>query len=445
MGTSTNEPTSTGSDDDGTGSMPGAEFCPPTLSAEANDWRAEYDVLFADTESMRGYLEGFLEGSGHWGQTYTLRSLLLMYELTGALEYLHELVWQAYRLEELAVDGVTWPTGVCGNTFAHTTVVIDARIVEPLLRAAWWMQHSRLADDPVGPIDGLDLGGSTYGEVAQRIADLSTAVLASHEPSLRMIAAETFGPHEGEPSEYYRFPQSYDCVAGEVMPFNYANSAGTAYAALWRLTGDDAARDHAQRLMTFWWNRTYAYEPSPDSSRSRWWGYRGSLTERFDPDAFPGAAAHRPEDVGHADMSSSFAAAVYAMGLPGQNATRIDQVSLASKRWIDRAIANDTNPAYYITNDDTDGEWPDMFDHLPMSCYRSSILTDLAALAPTYLTNDNGDFRRGHIENIAELAYFSEFSKNGPACGPSCGDGTCNGPEDCIGCPEDCGACPRGC
>jgi hypothetical protein len=427
-----------------TGTSDASEFCTPQLGVDAVAWRAEYDVLFADKASMRSYLDALPSGSGHWSQTYTLRSFVLMYELTGELEYLHELIWQAHRLEELAVDGVTWPTGVCGNTFVHPTVVIDARFVEPLLRGAWWMEHSRLADDPVPPIDDLDLGGDTYADVAGGIAELASAVLAGHEPDLRSIAAEAFGPHEGQPSEYYRFPASYDCVAGELMPFNYANSAGSAYAALWHLTGDASAREHAERLMTFWWNRTYAHEPRAGASLSRWWGYRGSLTERFDPDAFPGDDDHRPEDAGHADMSSSFAALSFALGLEGQNGTRIDQVALASKRWIDRAVADGTAPSYYITNDDTNGEWRDLFDHLPMACWRSSILTDLAALAPLHLTDAAGDFRRSEIENLAELAYLSEYSAT-LACGPRCGDGTCNGPEDCVGCPEDCGPCPSSC
>jgi len=195
----------------------------------------------------------------------------------------------------------------------------------------------------------------------------------------------------------------------------------------------------------FWWNRTHAYEPSPGSTRSRWWGYRGKTGEKFDPDAFPGDSDQRPDDDGHADMTSSFAATMYAFGLEGQNGTRIDQVAIASKRWIDRAIGNGTNPAYYITNADTDGDWDQVFDHLPMSCYRPSILEALEPLAATELTNDSGGFRRQYAENIAELAFFHEFAQTDPACGPSCGDGVCNGPEDCVGCPQDC-ACPvEGC
>lgn len=36
---------------------------------------------------MRTYLDAFPEGAGHWGQTYTSRSMMLMYELTGELDY----------------------------------------------------------------------------------------------------------------------------------------------------------------------------------------------------------------------------------------------------------------------------------------------------------------------------------------------------------------------
>jgi hypothetical protein len=435
--------------DDGSSSDSGsgdtAEFCEPMLTAEAASWRAEYDALFSNTESMRTYLGDLPRGSGHWGQSYTLRSFALMYELTGDLSYLHELLYQTMLLREIAEGGVTWPTGVCGNTFSEPTVVIDTRLLEPMLRAAWWMKNSRLADDPVPTIDDRDFGGLTYGEVADEIAALAAAVLGSHEGDMRSISSESFGPYDGSASEYYRFASSYTCVSGDVMPFNYANSAGTAYARLYQLTGDEAALGHAERLMIFWWNRTYAYEPSPGATRSRWWGYRGKTSESFDPAAFPGDADQRPEDDGHADMSSSFAATMYALGLEGQNGTRIDQLAMTSKRWIDRAVSNATSPAYYITNDDTDGEWTDLFDHLPMSCYRVGILDELSALAPAHLTDSDGAYRRSHLENIAELAYFTEFAGTAPACGPSCGDGVCNGPEDCVGCPDDCGTCPTAC
>ncbi len=437
--------TGSGSSDSGaadstTGDAQAVEFCPPALTADALAWKAEFDAFFVDPDSMRRYLDDFPTGSGHWGQTYTLRALVLMYELTGDTDYLDEIVWQSVALAELAEGGVTWPTGVCGNTFEHPTVVIDARLVAPLLRAAWWMANSRLADDPVPALEGADVEGKTYGDIADDIGALATAVLASHEGDLRTVASEDFGPYDGEPSEYYRFPNSYACVAGELMPFNYANSAATAYAALWRLTADPEARAHAERLTVFWWNRTYAHEPSAGSSISRWWGYRGKLGERFDPDAYPGDDDQRPEDVGHADMSSSLAADVYALGLEGLNATRMDQVALTSKRWVDRAL-DDPFPSYAITGDDNDGEWSDLFDHLPMSCYRASILSDLAAEAPVHLTNDSGDYRRATLENLAEFAFFSEFAGTAPACGPTCGDGICNGPEDCVGCPDDCGAC----
>ena len=435
-----------GDDDDDvdeTGGEAANEFCPPTLTDAAQAWREEYDVFFADPASMRTYIETLPTGTGHWGQSYTLRSIVLMYELTGDLAYLHELMWQTEQLRIQAGGDATWPTGVCSNTFNHTTVVIDARFLVPMLRGAWWMVSSRLADDPIPVIDGVDFGGMTYGEYADVIAQLAQDVLAGHEGRIQTIGSESFGPLEGESSEYYTFPGSYSCVAGDVMPFNYANSAGNAYAELWHLTGDEAAREHAERLHAFWWNRTYAYEPSPGSTRSRWWGYRGKTNENFDPDAFPGDSDQRPEDDGHADMSSSFALRVYAFGLEGQNGTRIDQVAMASKRWIDRAVNNGTNPAYYITNGDTDGDWRDIFDHLPMSCVRASILEDLEALAPAHITDDAGNFRRSNLENIAELAFFNEYSTP-PACGPSCGDGICSGPEDCVGCPVDCGACPIG-
>ncbi|MEM6992664.1 MAG: hypothetical protein AAF721_19275 [Myxococcota bacterium] len=441
---------SSGVDSDDTGSdstgapPPATIFCPPEIGPEAAQWRAEFDVFFDTPDSMRRYLDDFPEGSGHWGQTYTLRGLLLMYELTAELRYLHELIGQAQALTELAEDSVTWPTGVCGNSFEHSTVVIDARLITPLLRAAWWMTNSRLRDRLVPDEEGL-VGGQTYAEAAQDIATLGAAVLAHHEPELVVIQSEDFGPYEGETSEYYRFSNSYTCVAGDLMPFNYANSAAAAYAALWHLTGDVAARDHAERLTFFWWNRTIAHEPSEGASLSRWWGYRGKVGERFDPDAFPGDADQRPEDVGHADMSASLAADIYALGLPGLNATRIDQVALTSKRWVDRAVADDA-PAYYMTGDDTDGEWVDLFDHLPMACYRASILPDLAAEAPSRLTNDEGAYRRANLENLAEFAFYSEFSGTAPGCGPACGDGVCNGPEDCVGCEADCGACaPQAC
>jgi hypothetical protein len=73
------------------------------------------------------------------------------------------------------------------------------------------------------------------------------------------------------------------------------------------------------------------------------------------------------------------------------------------------------------------------------------ILDELSALAPAHLTDSDGAYRRSHLENIAELAYFTEFAGTAPACGPSCGDGVCNGPEDCVGCPDDCGTCPTAC
>ena len=431
-----------GADSDGTTGEGGEEFCPPELSESAAAWREEYDVFFADADSMRTYLDAFEEGSGHWGQTYTSRSLVLMYELTGAVEYLHELIWQTDRLMALAGDAQTWPTGVCSNTFEHSTLVIDARLLVPMLRGAWWMASSRLADDPIPQIDGLELG-VTYGGYAEQIGAFAQAVLEGHDADRRTIASEGFGPYEGSASDYYVFPGSYSCVAGEVQPFNYLNSAGQAWAELWRLTGSEDARERAERLMVFWWNRTYAYEPSPGATRSRWWGYRGKLDERFDPDAFPGDSEQRPEDVGHADMSSSFAARVFALGLEGQNGTRIDQVAMASKRWVDRAVGQG-NPSYYITNDDEDGEWDDMFDHLPMACHRGSILEALEPLAADVLTNDQGDYRRSYVENLAELAFFSEYAGAARACGPSCGDGVCGGPEDCVGCPEDC-ACPQSC
>lgn len=433
--------TTGGVDSGDSGAPPHTEFCPPPLGEAAETWRSEYDVFFADPESMRAALDDLDEGSGHWGQSYTLRSLVLMYELTGDLPYLHELLWQTEQLRLLAGDGATWPTGVCSNTFNHSTVVIDARFLVPMLRAAWWMTHSRLVDDPIPAMDGVDFGGATYGAYAQVIAELAQDVLQGHEGDLETISAESFGPLAGSPSEYYVFPASYSCVANDLMPFNYANSAGNAYAELWRLTGDDAARQHAERLHAFWWNRTYAYEPSPGSTRSRWWGYRGKTSENFDPEAYPGDSEQRPEDDGHADMSSSFALRIYALGLEGQNGTRIDQVAMASKRWIDRAVGQGTDPAYYITNDDTDGDWRDLFDHLPMSCARASILEELEALAPIHLTNDAGDYRRSNLENLAELAFFGE-NQAPPACGPSCGDGICSGPEDCVGCPVDCGNCP---
>lgn len=418
------------------------EFCPPELSDETLAWKVHYDGHFADPDSMRSALESFPEGSGHWGQTYTLRSLRLMYELTGDLDYLHELMWHAEALADLAVDGETWPTGVCSNSFSHSTVVIDGRLLTPMLRAGWWMQNSRLADTPVpdDAVDGADFGGATYAEVAQTYAALAEAVLASHESDLRTIASESFGPEEGNPSLYYRFPGSYTCVASDVMPFNYANSAGTAYAELWRLNGDVAARDRAVELLTFWWNRTYGYLPSEGSTRSRWWGYRGEVGERFDPDS-----EQRPEDLGHADMTSSFALRMWELGLGSLNATRMDQVAMSSKRWVDRAVSNETNPAFEIVNADTGGEWRDMYDHLPMSCLRASILEDLSALAPMHLTSDDGDYRRTYLENVAEFAYYTEFGATPSACGPVCGDGVCNGPEDCIGCADDCGACPVSC
>lgn len=425
-----------------TGGPASIEFCPPSLSDETLAWKAHYDDHFANTDGMRSALENFPSGSGHWGHSYTLRSLRVMYELTGDLAYLHELMWHAEALADLAEDGVTWPAGVCDNTFSHSTVVLDGRLLTPLLRAGWWMQNSRLADVavPDDALEGLDLGGASYGEVAQTYVTLAEAVLASHESELRTIGAESFGPEEGNPSLYYRFPNSYTCVASDVMPFNYATSAGTAYAEFWRMTGDVQARDRAIELLTFWWNRTYGYLPSTGSTRSRWWGYRGELDARFDPDG-----GDRPEDLGHADMTSSFALRMFELGLGSLNATRLDQVAMSSKRWLDRAIGNDTNPAFEIVNADVGGEWRDMYDHLPMACLRGSILEDLAALAPQHLTNEDGDYRRSYIENIAEFAYYTEFSATPSACGPVCGDGVCNGPEDCVGCPDDCGPCPLSC
>lgn len=409
------------------------EFCPPVLSPAAQPWLDAYDVHFDDRGSLRSALDDLESGTGHWGQTYTLRSLLLAYELTGDLDYLHELMWHGEFLAEIAGDQATWPTGVCGNSFEHSTVVIDARFLAPLLRAAWWMEHSRLADDAVPVIDGVDFEGATYGDVAASYVELAEAVLAGHEGDLRSIDAEEFGPESGNPSLYYRFPNSYDCVAGDVMPFNYANSAGTAYAELWRLSGDADALEHAQQLLAFWWNRTYAYEPSPGATRSRWYGYRGELAERFDPED----ASHRPEDLGHADMTSSFADRMYALGL-GLNATRMDQVAMASKRWVDRTVSTGGAPSYAITNDDSDGEWRDLFDHLPMSCHRGSILEDLATLSVENLANEDGSYPRSVVENIVEFAYYSEFSDTPSPCGPTCGDGVCNGAEDCVGCPDDC-------
>lgn len=414
-----------------------ADYCPPTLSDAVLPWREAYDVHFSNTESMRTSLDSLPSGTGHWGQTYTLRSLVLMYELTGDLAYLHELMWQAHTLADIAGDDATWPTGVCGNTFEHSTVVIDGRFLTPLLRAGWWMQNSRLADDEVPTIDGLDFKGASYGDIAESYAVLAGEVLGGHQGDLTSIASESFGPESGSPSLYYRFPNSYSCVASDVMPFNYANSAGTAYAELWRLTGDDEARTQAEELLTFWWNRTYAYEPSPGSTRSRWYGYRGELTERFDPDN----DTHRAEDLGHADMTGSFADRMFTLGLGSLNATRMDQVAMASKRWVDRVLSTDDLPSYAITNDDHEGEWRDLFDHLPMSCYRGSILGDLTALAPTELANDDGSYPRAVIENIAEFAYYTEFADSPSPCGPTCGDGVCGGAEDCVGCPADC-ACP---
>lgn len=416
-----------------------SEYCPPILGEAALSWREAYDTHFGNADSMRSALGNLPNGTGHWGETYTLRSLVLMYELTGDLAYLHELMWQANTLADLAADIPTWPTGVCGNTFAHSTVVIDGRFLTPVLRAGWWMQNSRLADDEVPTIDGLDFGGATYGDIAASYAVLAEEVLAGHEGDLTAIASESFGPESGSPSLYYRFPNSYSCVASDVMPFNYANSAGTAYAELWRLTGDVDARAHAEELLTFWWNRTYAYEPSAGSTRSRWYGYRGELTERFNPDD----ATHRAEDLGHADMTSSFADRMFTLGLGSLNGTRMDQVAMASKRWVDRVLSTDDAPSYAITNDDHDGEWRDLFDHLPMSCYRGSILEDLTALAPIELANEDGSYPRAVLENIAEFAYYTEFSGSASPCGPSCGDGVCEGAEDCVGCPADC-ECPSG-
>lgn len=335
----------------------------------------------------------------------------------------------------LAGDERTWATGVCSNTFEHSTLVIDGRLLVPMLRGAWWMANSRLADDPIPVIDGLDLG-MTYGAYAEVVGAFAQDVLEGHDGDRRTIASESFGPYEGSTSDYYVFPGSWSCVAGEVQPFNDSNSAGHAWAELYRLTGSDDARERAERLMIFWWNRTYGYEPSPGSTRSRWWGYRGKLGERFDPDAFPGDAEQQPEDVGHADMSSSFASRVYALGLEGQNGTRIDQVAMSSKRWVDRAVGQGGNPSDYITNDDNDGEWDDMFDHLPMACHRFSILEVLGPV--TRDRGDGGGFRRSCLENLAELAFYSEYVGSAPACGPSCGDGVCGGAEDCVGCPEDC-------
>ncbi len=435
---STGQSTSTEGSSTSTGDA-AAEYCPPTLSDAVLPWREAYDVHFANTDSMRSALGSLPSGSGHWGQTYTLRSLVLMYELTGELAYLHELMWQANTLADLAGDDATWPTGVCGNTFSHSTVVIDGRFLTPLLRAAWWMQNSRLADDEVPSIDGLDFEGATYGDIAESYAALATEVLASHEGDRISIASESFGPESGNPSLYYRFPNSYTCVASDVMPFNYANSAGTAYAELWHLTGDADARTQAEELLTFWWNRTYAYEPSPGSTRSRWYGYRGELGERFNPDD----DTHRAEDIGHADMTSSFADRMFTFGLGSLNATRMDQVAMASKRWVDRVLSTDDAPSYAITNDDHDGEWRDLFDHLPMSCYRGSILEDLTALAPIELANDDGSYPRAVIENLAEFAYYTEYADSVSPCGPTCGDGVCGGAEDCVGCPADC-ECPSG-
>lgn len=435
----TSGPQSSTDDADGTTGSTAAEYCPPTLGESALPWREAYDGHFANTDSMRSALGNLPDGTGHWGETYTLRSLVLMYELTGDLAYLHELMWHANTLAELAGDDATWPTGVCGNTFSHSTVVIDGRFLTPLLRAGWWMQNSRLADDDVPLVDGLDFDGATYGDIAASYAVLAEEVLTGHEGDLTAIASESFGPESGSPSLYYRFPNSYSCVASDVMPFNYANSAGTAYAELWRLTGDVDARTQAEELLTFWWNRTYAYEPSPGSTRSRWYGYRGELSERFDPDD----VTHRAEDLGHADMTSSFADRMFTLGLGSLNGTRMDQVAMASKRWVDRVLSTDDSPSYAITNDDHDGEWRDLFDHLPMSCYRGSILEDLTALAPIELANEDGSYPRAVIENLAEFAYYSEFSGSASPCGPSCGDGVCEGPEDCVGCPADC-ECPTG-
>lgn len=443
-GTSTSQPgsssaaeTTTGGDSNTTGAS--ADFCPPTLSDAAQPWKDVYDVYFSNAESMRRSLDSLPSGTGHWGQTYTLRSLILMYELTGELAYLHELMWQANTLAELAGDDATWPTGVCDNSFVHGALVIDARFLTPLLRAGWWMQNSRLADLEVPAVDGLEFGGATYGDLAESYAVLATEVLAGYEGEMTPIASESFGPESGSPSVYYRFPDSYSCVATDLMPFNYANSAGTAYAELWRLTGDEDARTLAEQLLTFWWNRTYAYEPSPESTRSRWYGYRGELTERFDPED----AAQDPEDIGHADMNSAFAHRMFTLGLGNLNATRLDQIAMASKRWVDRVLSTDDAPSFSITNDDHGGEWRDLFDHLPMSCYRGSILGDLTALAPIELANDDGSYPRAVIENIAEFAYYTEFADSPSPCGPTCGDGVCEGAEDCVGCPADC-ECPTG-
>jgi len=435
---SSGQPTSGEDSSTSTGNT-AAEYCPPTLSDAVLPWREAYDVRFSNTDSMRASLDNLPAGTGHWGQTYTLRSLVLMYELTGDLAYLHELMWQANTLADIAGDEATWPTGVCSNTFEHSTVVIDGRFLTPLLRAGWWMQNSRLADHEVPNIDGLGFEGATYGDIAESYAVLGTEVLAGHEGDLTSIASESFGPESGSPSLYYRFPNSYTCVASDLMPFNYANSAGTAYAELWRLTGDDDARTQAEELLTFWWNRTYAYEPSPGSTRSRWYGYRGELTERFNPDD----DTHRAEDIGHADMTNSFADRMFTLGLGSLNTTRMDQVAMASKRWVDRVVSTDAAPSYAITNDDHDGEWRDLFDHLPMSCYRGSILEDLGALAPIELANDDGSYPRAVIENIAEFAYYTEFAGSASPCGPTCGDGVCGGAEDCVGCPADC-ECPAG-
>lgn len=437
--TTAEPPTTSGEDSSTSTGNTSAEYCPPSLRNAVVPWREAYDAHFSNTESMRSSLDNLPSGTGHWGQTYTLRSLVLMYELTGDLAYLHELMWQANTLADIAGDDATWPTGVCGNTFSHSTVVIDGRFLTPLLRAGWWMQNSRLADDEVPTIDGLDFEGATYGDIAASYAVLAGEVLAGHEGDLSSIASESFGPESGSPSLYYRFPNSYSCVASDVMPFNYANSAGTAYAELWRLTGDDEARTQAEELLTFWWNRTYAYEPSPGSTRSRWYGYRGELDERFNPDD----DTHRAEDLGHADMTGSFADRMFAFGLGSLNATRMDQVAMASKRWVDRVLSTDDAPSYSITNDDHDGEWRDLFDHLPMSCYRGSILEDLTALAPVELANDDGSYPRAVIENIAEFAYYTEFADSASPCGPTCGDGVCEGAEDCVGCPSDC-VCPTG-
>ena len=429
----------------GAGGEPSGDlFCPPTINAAAKAWQTEYDNLIADKERLRSRLSALPAGGGHWGESYVLRSLVLMYELTGDVAYLHEVLWHANALVEAATGmSPSWPALVCesdpNGPVLHSALVTDARLVTPLLRAAWWAKNGRLKDVPIPTFDGLDFAGQTYGAWADTMASLGAAVLAGHDAEHVAIAAESFGPLQGSATSYYVFPTSYLCVAGDVMPANFLNSAGSAYVALWRLTGDTAARTRAERLFGFWYNRSYRHDPIDNSVPSRWWAYRGDLDARFEPNDL----SLRPEDLGHGDLTSTFVADLYRASLDGVNATRMAQVATASKRWVDRAVATGT-PAEHITNNDNNGLWTDLFDHLPMACVHGSILSDLAAEAPVRLTNGNGDYRFSFVENIAELAYFEQYAGTA-ACSPECGDGVCSGPEDCVGCAQDCGMCPLDC